>query len=330
MISNNNVSAAIILLVFSGSSLALDVQAPVVTNLPVDSELVQTVQTQLPEATAVNKSFLNTDYKPHLTLNQKANVSVTFLDEGAGYKNSLGWITFDQNSFSGLSKSDIDTDNSGVISLSEINAVEGVKTGWLFPNSSEYRSGGDLLAGDTVKVGDGTLDAGTQVSFFLAQNASWGNNAVSDAVLTGDKQMFYGLDFLNPEADHTSTQDSNLANARHVAMLFSDENQDNVIMGFEDLNRVDRTANDYGYRSDEDFNDAVFIVQSDPAEAFGDSNIATAPLPSLGQGMIGLLLLLGFIKLPRSRSNQAAFAKDFSIKGIKAAGKTKRPDKANS
>jgi TPR repeat protein len=60
-------------------------------------------------------------------------------------------------------------------------------------------------------------------------------------------QTFYTLDFLNPEAtgDLTSA-DSGVGSTRHVAMLFEDTSKEQIIMGFEDLNRVDRYANDYG------------------------------------------------------------------------------------
>ncbi|ASP39653.1 hypothetical protein CHH28_13655 [Bacterioplanes sanyensis] len=288
-------SAAIVLglTATSHTTLALDTDPPEIENRTVEDSVLQTVRTALPEQKAVNTSFLNTDYDPYLTVNQEANVAVTFLDEGAGYRNSLGWFSFSDTTFDGMSKGDIDIDDSSVVSLSELNAVDGVNSGWLFPNSSEYRGGGSLLAGDTVAVGDGPLSAGTSVSFFLAQNASWGGDRVNNGVLTGSTQMFYGLDFLNPEADFTSTIDSNLEQSRHVAMLFSDDTQQQVIMGFEDLNRVDRSANQWGFRSDEDFNDAIFLVSSDPVEAFGDSNIATAPLPPLGQGIVGVLMAMG-------------------------------------
>lgn len=281
---------AIILTTPSFALHALDAASPSITNVAVDNSLLQTVQQQLPESTAVNASFLNTDYDPYLLLNEDANVSVTFLDEGAGYKNSLGWITFSEGTFDSLSKGNIDIDNSGDISLDELNAIDGVETGWLFSNVSKSGAGGSLLAGDTVQIGNDPLTAGTSISFFLGQNSWTGGDTVSDGVLDGQRQVFYGLDFLNPEADFTSTFDSSLENSRHVAMLFADENQEQVIMGFEDLNRTDPSSNDWNISSDEDFNDAVFIINSDPATAFGNSNIATAPLPPIAGGFIGFLL----------------------------------------
>ncbi len=289
--------AVSLLSISSGTALAVQVETPDITNVAVDEGVMNAVNSQLIEATNVDAAFLNTDYDPYLTVNQDANVSVTFLDEGAGYRNSLGWMTFDSTAFSGLSKGDIDLDSSGNISLNELNNVDGVNTGWLFANASEYQGGGSLLAGDTAAVGNGAISAGSSVSFFLGQNSSWGESAVSDGVFTGSDPVFYGLDFLNPEADFTSTIDSSLGNSRHVAMLFADDSQQDVIMGFEDLNRIDRYANDYNYRSDEDFNDAVFTITSDPADAFGDSNIATAPLPPLGSGLIGLLMVAGLARM---------------------------------
>ena len=70
-------------------------------------------------------------------------------------------------------------------------------------------------------------------------------------------------------------------------------------MGLEDLNRVDRSANAFGYPSDEDFNDAVFLVYSNPVEAIQSSNVATisSPVPLAGShgylaGAIAVLILL--------------------------------------
>lgn len=272
---------------------ALEVETPDITQQSVDDALLQIVNSQLPEARAVNSAFLNTDYDPYLSLNQDANVSVTFLDEGAGYKNSLGWLTFANDTFNGLNKGDIDLNSSGNISLSEISAISGVETGWLFSNVSEQGGGGSLLTGDTVQIGNEPLSANTSVSFFLAQNSANNDGSISNGILNDTRQIFYGLDFLNPESDFTSTFESSLVDSRHVAMLFADDNQEQVIMGFEDLNRVNRFSNDWNIRSDEDFNDAIFIVQSDPADAFGDSNISTAPIPALGSGLTGLLLLIG-------------------------------------
>ncbi|MEI8609490.1 DUF4114 domain-containing protein [Enterovibrio sp. Hal110] len=281
---------------------ALDANSPDIVNNPVDESLMNLADTVLPEARAVNTEFLNTDYNPYLSMNQEGNVYVSFLDEGAGYKNSLGYFTFDDNTFSGLSKSSIDTDSSGVVSLAELGAVEGVDYGFLYSNLSKSGSGGSLNVGDTVQVTDSTIAAGKNVSFFLSQNAYTNGDTVSDGVLTGADQTFYGLDFLNPEADLTYELDSASPSSRHVAMLFADSNEEQVIMGFEDLNRVNPSSNDWGIQSDEDFNDAIFMVYSDPADAFGGSNIATAPLPPMAQSLVGLMMFAGLVVMARRKS----------------------------
>lgn len=263
-----------------------------ITNEKVDPTLLDAVVKELPEQRAVNATYLNTDYDAYLNVSQEAHVSVTFLDEGAGYRNSLGYFTFNDNSFAGLNKGDIDVDGNGVVSLNELDKVDGVDWQWVFPNASESGGGGSLRPGDTLTLNGGdTFQAGENISFFLAQN-TWTGSGVSSGAYTGTDQVMYGVDFLNPESDFTSTFDSSLVDSRHVALMFADESQQQVIMGFEDLNRTNPFANDYFYGSDNDFNDAVFLVRADPATAFGSSDIATAPLPKVA-GVPGLILMAG-------------------------------------
>ena len=70
-------------------------------------------------------------------------------------------------------------------------------------------------------------------------------------------------------------------------MLFADDSQNTVLMGFEDLRRP------WG---DNDFNDAVFSIYATPEGAFAGSEIATAPAPGLA-----ILGLLGLAFFPRVR-----------------------------
>ena len=266
--------------------------------LPVPQNVTDTVTTALPEGRNVDAAFLNPSYTPYLTVSEDANVWVTFIDEGAGYRNSLGYYTFDGSAFDGLTKSDVDTNGSGVVSLSELAEVDGVSWDWIFPNSSKQGAGGQLSAGDTVALNGGEIvEAGQNIGFFLSQN-SWSGSGVSinDGGGFFQDQVFYSQDFLNPEApdDGTIDDSSYLDRTRHVAMLFADAAQTALVLGFEDLNRVDRSENDYGYSSDEDFNDAVFFVTANPPEALHETNvpIPAVPLPSafwaLALGMAGL------------------------------------------
>jgi len=269
---------------------------PDMTYVEVDSALVNVINNALPESSSVDQAFLNPEYDPVLPLTEDAHLSVTFVDEGAGYRNSLGWFSWGDGVFDSLSKADIDTNGSGIISYDELTAVDGVSANWLFANASMAGKGGSLNTGDTVMLNDGnSFEAGTNVSFFLGANTWNGTDIVGETSGSGEKNIFYGLDFLNPEALSTSLYGSDGGNdiSRHVAMMFADVGQDQVILGFEDLIRP------YG---DNDFNDAIFIVEADPATAIADANIVTAPLPRAASGLLGmgLVILLGFLAVFRA------------------------------
>lgn len=285
-------------------------------NVELENSLTSTISTALPESTAVDPDFLDPSYNPVLRLNQDAQIGVTFIDEGAGYRNSLGYFTFNDNAFDGINFGSIDSDSSGNISLNELSTLGGISTGMIFDNVSKAGSGGGLLAGDTVVLGGGTATAsgtdftmeggevfsnGTNVGFFLLQNA-WTGSGVKSIDQPGDPLTLYSVDFLNPENDAFATYDSADDYSRHVAMMFSDQSQDELILGFEDLNRTDNTANDYNYTSDEDFNDAIFRIRTNPEAALSETNVSvansellSAPAPSLGAGLLGLFGMGGLL-----------------------------------
>lgn len=295
-------------------------------NIPLDSELLSTVTTALPEGSAVGADFLNPIYDPIVRLNEEAHVAITFIDEGAGYKNSLGYFTFNDDTFNDVSFGSLDMDASGNISIDELSSLSGIETGMIFDNVSASGSGGNLNAGDTVVLGGGsisfsdndtfimegqTFDAGTNIGFFLSQNA-WTGSGVEGIDQSGDPLNLYSVDFLNPENDPFATMGNVDDDARHVAMMFSDQSQEELILGFEDLHRTDRYENDYRYSSDEDFNDAVFLIRTDPVTALSEtevnvanSELLAAPSPKMGSGLLAFLGLVGLMAFKR-RENQLA------------------------
>lgn len=288
-------------------------------NVTVDPALISEVTQALPESVDVNQEFLNPNYNPNISFQEDAHVAVTFLDEGAGYRNSLGYFTFEDNTFDGYTFGDIDSNGSGSISISEIGNLEGVSTGLIFANASESGGGGSLNAGDTVGLGgtevvniDGTsfdmeggltFSEGTNMGFFLMQNAyqgSWGGNNY----LNNNATTFYTLDFLNPENSSTATFGNAGEFSRHVAMMTSVAGENELILGFEDLVRPG---------GDNDFNDAVFRIRTDPVTAmFADVpttetviSMQAAPLPELGRGLSGLFACaIGGLFLFRRRTDQ--------------------------
>ncbi len=77
---------------------------------------------------------------PNLHLSTDSIVSLTFLDENAGYHSSLGYFTFDDN---------------GQI----------LEKGIVFSDFSEVGGGGTLTAGDTIDIGE--FSAGTNLGFYI-------------------------------------------------------------------------------------------------------------------------------------------------------------------
>jgi len=309
--------AASMLMIATENALADEVPANL-TNVELEAGLLDSINEALPERVDVNQAYLDPSYDPTVVLQQDAQVSVTFLDEGAGYRNSLGYFTFDDSTFDGLTFGDIDTDSSGNISIGELSVLSGVDTGMIFNNVSETGGGGQLNAGDTYVLGDGSLtnidgtdydmtdgevfEAGTQMGFFLLQNA-WNGSEVNGWDNDLDPLTMYTIDFLNPENDASATIDNPDEYSRHVAMMFSDQAEDELILGFEDLKRP------YG---DNDFNDAVFRIRTDPIEAiYADVpdtdtviSLQAAPAPSLGASLPVMGLGLMLFNLLRRRAKE--------------------------
>lgn len=279
-----------------------------VTNVELEDGLLSSIQEAHPESRNVNSDFLNPDYDPYINFADDAQVGITFIDEGAGYRNSFGYFTFENSTFDGLSFGDIDTDGSGVITIGELGSLGSVETGMIFDNASKLGAGGSLRAGDTVVLGGGSLTAdgtdftmqdgevfssGTNMGFFLLQNAYSGWRGVNE-----NATAMYSIDFLNPENVATATYDDVAGDSRHVAMMFTDFGQDELILGFEDLNR--------NGHSDDDFNDAVFRIRTDPVTALAETNVTimTAPAPHLGSGLVGLIGLGTLLLFGRNRKEK--------------------------
>lgn len=265
-------------------------------NKEVSQDFVDAVVSSLPER-VVNQDFINPSYDGTLSMNANdSTVSVSFISEGAGYKNSVGYYTFNDGAFDGLTKANVDTNGNGGISIVELDQLDGVDVGWLFPNTSATGSGGNLNVGDTMDISG--LSDNQNVGFFLLANA-WNGNTVNGI---GTREAYFTNDFLNPESwsgaasDGSSVAPSGWSTAvgynadgtfSHTTLLASPTNSEEVILSFEDLK----------YGGDKDYNDAVFMITATPPNAFGDSNIATAPVPSLTGGVFGLLGTIGVMMM---------------------------------
>lgn len=193
-----------------------------------NAQFFDRIANALPES-RVNEAFLVEDSGANITLKEAGEVFITFLHEGAGYKNSFGYFTFD-------------ADNPPT-SPSEIDEVI------VFPNLSYPH----MTSGHRLSIGE--FEAGTSIGFFIAANGFSYYTGVDE----GNRPHYYSLKDLNPE--HTDTL------RQHNVLLFDGEFQE-VVIGFEDLPRT------WG---DNDFNDAVFSVKSNPPSAIDSTPLVEIP-----------------------------------------------------
>ena len=170
----------------------------------ITTATLETISNSLPESYPVpdfNPHYITSGYETNLVLDEQADVYVTFISEGAGYRNVLGFYTYDPNNPS-----------STAPTASEITII--------FPNVSALGSGGGLVAGDKVNIG--SFAAGTGIGWVLFANG-WNGSQVT----TGYWQLYSDVNY-NPE------QDADLK--KHNVLLLDPENE-RIILGFEDIRR---------------------------------------------------------------------------------------------
>lgn len=175
----------------------------------VSIETLEMINNSLPESYPVpdyNPQYITAGYDTDIKITKEADVWVTFVSEGAGYKNVLGFYTYDLNNPLTTKPT---KDNVTII----------------FPNVSALGSGGGLRVGDKVKIG--TFEAGTGIGWVLLANA-WSTSA--QTVGNGQWQLYSNPNF-NPEADES---------LRFHNVLLADPENERIILGFEDIRR------DYG------------------------------------------------------------------------------------
>jgi LruC domain-containing protein len=179
-------------------------------------------------------------------VNDSAELIVTFVDEGAGYTNTIGYYIYQKDR--------------------PPKKVEDIKTIYIiFPNCSKNGAGGRLLPGDSIKlpsehkvstvnnkhIGVGTsyvFNTGTCVGFVIFSNAY----KPSTNSLNTNTNKFYSNHELNIE----STKNKKY----HTVLINSIDNK--IIVGFEDLRR--------DQNSDDDFNDVVLSIKATPRSAIND------------------------------------------------------------
>lgn len=244
----------------------------------VPSSVLDVVGDILPERRVVASSYLSERFDPNIRVMAPATVDITFVHEGAGYRNSFGYFTY------------------RVVDAT----LSIVDRQLIFPNASYAGSGGSLVTGDTVTLRDSAGDprlfeSGDQIGFFVIANG-WTGSAVrgfdessptipsTNPAANRSNGTYTTLDSLNPEqANDRSDVARHTAMVRILGIPGFLSGDDFLLIGMEDLARDGS--------SDDDFNDVVFFAQSTPADALVVDSVTVYdpddPDPD-GDGVLGL------------------------------------------
>jgi LruC domain-containing protein len=174
----------------------------------VPNQLVNDIWSMLPSRVAVPTTYpelLNDSItKRTIVLTKRADVFVTFITEGAGFRNTLFYYRYNKNNPPATAAA-IDT-----LFL-------------IFPNASLKNSNGGLLTGDKVYIG--TFGADTVIEYGIISHGY----DINTGTIGAGNWFLYGNKNFNPEP--------NPAIKQHMVMLFDNVGQ-RYIMGFEDIIRT--------------------------------------------------------------------------------------------
>ena len=140
-------------------------------------------------------------YPTSIVLEKEATVYVSFIDEGAAFKNSFGMYTHHINY---LPDTPDELYNRQII----------------YPNASKKGAGGQLIPGATIKM-LGTYEAGTSIGGFVLANAWVGKDKVEGGV----KEGYYAF-YSEPTLNSGNYQQS---------LVFYDQECDAIVLTFEDV-----------------------------------------------------------------------------------------------
>jgi len=130
----------------------------------------------------------------HVT--EETPVYVSFIDEGAGWRNTFGYYTYP-------------ADNPP-------QSIDDLEMQIVFPNVSKVGEGGGLDYGDRVLLGEGSFPAGTVIGFYIVAQG-WKNGLTVDGVYTHYTDKLFNID----QAQQST--------------LFVSSDCDDIVLTFEDI-----------------------------------------------------------------------------------------------
>ncbi|MGL1937004.1 MAG: LruC domain-containing protein [Fibrobacterales bacterium] len=192
------------LTLFKKKTSSLGLPSSLAEDVTISSALLEDINNAFPERSRVDidhPEYIHHGNESELSIvNDSADVWITFIHEGAGYKNSFGYFTY--------------PDSAPPPAASSLELIP------IFPNASYSGSGGGLSTGNTVSIG--RFPPGTRIGFWIIANG-WENNAIN----WNGPTYFSERDF-NPEQSDSARH--------HLASLYHPD-YDMIILAFEDINR---------------------------------------------------------------------------------------------
>lgn len=171
----------------------------------ITEEFINRIYNSLPESKDVpehHPEYISNSVQTNVLLNETADMYVTFVGEGAGFRNAFGFYTYEAG--------------NPPDSLDEISSSMTI----IFPNASKKYYGGELEPGDKVKIG--TFSENTVIGWFIAANG------FKNGEVTTGHNIYFSNSILNPEEEEEYKQHN---------VLLEDPQTDRVVLGLEDLQR---------------------------------------------------------------------------------------------
>ncbi len=167
----------------------------------VSQSLINFVKETLPEGVKIsesNDSYFGDDVQLNTELTSASEVYLTMVHEGAGWKNSLGFYTYDIN--------------NPPLTVYDIDSLV-----FIFPNVSQPDA---IKPGDKVKLG--TFSANTGIGYFLIAKGWKGNSICIDSHIVFSDSRF-----------NTFTTEE----FRQQTILLNYVQENKLLLGFEDIKR---------------------------------------------------------------------------------------------
>lgn len=174
----------------------------------LSSNFKDRINATLPERRSVpiyNPKLISSGSPETINLAKESNVWITFVSEGATYRNALGYYSYPTNN-------------------PPTTAPSASKISIIFPNASLSGFGGDLNGGDKLYIGK--FPANTSIAFVLIVDG-WDD---SQGKVLVKSDILYSNAAFNPEAD---------VNLKRHTVVINDDKSERLVVGFEDIRRDD-------------------------------------------------------------------------------------------